>query len=107
MNKFVDLFGSIADYFLHSISVADPISGNHCVFNVLLEIIYCKIGYGSYTALCKKSVGLFQSGFTDKRNFTFVRYFQCKTHTGNSGADDEEIEFSYHSFVISHRKATK
>ena len=45
--------------------------------------------------------------FTDKSNFTFVRHFQRKTHTGNSGADNEEIEFSYHNFVISHRKATK
>lgn len=36
-----------------------------------------------------------------------VRHFQRKTHTGNSGTDNEEIEFSYHNLVISHRKATK
>ena len=107
LDQFFNLRGSFAHYLLHCGTVTDPVSGNHRVFNVFVEIVYQQVGDGRHSPLCEVRIGLFQPAFTDKSNFTFVRHFQRKTHTGNSGADDEEIEFSYHSFVISHRKATK
>ena len=107
LNQFFNLCGSFAHYLFYCGTVTDPIAGNHCVFNVLVEIIHQKVGDGGYPSLGEVRIGFFQPTFTDKSNFTCVRHFQRKTHTGNSGTDNEEIEFSYHNLVISHRKATK
>ena len=98
-NKLIDLFGGVAHHFFHSFTVAYPVSGNHGVFDVLIEIIYCQVGDGSDAALCKISVCLFQTGFADEGYCSFMRHLKRKTHTGNSGADNEEIELSYHSYV--------
>ncbi len=105
--QFFDLCRSFTHHFLHCGTVANPVAGVHGVFNVLVEIVYHQVGHRRYPALREVRIGFFQPAFTDKSNFTFVRHFQRKTHAGNSGADNEEIEFSYHNFVISHRKATK
>ena len=107
LDKFFNLRRRFAHYFFYCFTVTDPVSCNHRVFNVFVEIIYQKVGDRRHPSLGEVRIGFFQPAFTDKSNFTFVRHFQRKTHTGNSGADNEEIEFSYHSFVISHRKATK
>ena len=107
LNQFFNLCGSFAHYLFYCGTVADPIACNHRIFNVLVEIIHQKVGDGGYPSLGEVRIGFFQPTFTDKSNFTFVRHFQRKTHTGNSGTDNEEIEFSYHNLVISHRKATK
>ena len=98
-NEFTDLSGSIAHYLFYGCTVAYPVSGNHGVFDMLVEIVYRQVGDGGYPALCEISVCLFQAGLADEGYCSFMRHFQRKTHTGNSGADNEEIELSYHSFV--------
>ena len=80
--------------------VAYPITRDHGIMNVFFEIVYFQIGYRSDTSLCKISVGFFQSGFTNQCNRTFMCYFECKTHSGNSRADNEKIEFSNHKKYI-------
>ena len=98
-DKLVDLSGSVAYHLFHSFTVAYPVSGNHGVFNMLIEIVYRQIGDGSDAALCEISVCFFQTGLADEGYCSFMRHFKRKAHTGNSGADNEEIELSYHSFV--------
>ena len=98
-DEFIDLLRSVAHHLFHSFAVAYPVSGNHGVFNVLIEIIYRQVGDGSDSALCKISICLLQTGFTDEGHCSFMRHLQRKTHTGNSGTDNEEIELSYHNFV--------
>ena len=87
MNKFVDLFGSIADYFLHSISVADPISGNHCVFNMLVEIVYQQVCYRSNASLREIGVRFFQLCLADDGYFPFIGYLQGEAHASDTGTD--------------------
>lgn len=50
--------------------------------------------------MCKISVCLFQTCLTNEGYCSFMRYFQRKTHTGKSGADNEKIELSYHRFCV-------
>ena len=98
-DQFFNLRRRFAHYFFYCATVADPVAGNHRIFNVFVEIIHQQVGDGRHSSLCEVRIGFFQPAFTDKSNFTFVRHFERKTHTGNSGADNEEIEFSYHNFV--------
>ena len=97
-NEFTDLSWSIAHYLFYGCTVAYPVSGNHGVFDMLVEIVYRQIGDGGYPALCEISVCLFQPALQMRLLFLYAP-LQRKTHTGNSGADNEEIELSYHSFV--------
>ena len=39
-------------------------------------------------------------GSMTEGNLAFVSHFQCEAHSGNSGADHKEIEFSNHDNVI-------
>lgn len=66
---------------------------------MLVEIVYRQIGDGGYPALMRNKCLPLQAGLADEGYCSFMRHFQRKTHTGNSGADNEEIELSYHSFV--------
>ena len=95
-DELLDLFGSIAHHLLYGFAVAYPVACNHGVLDVLLEVVHSRIGDGSDTSLCKIGVCFFQTCLADKGYCPLVRHFQRKTHTGKPGADNEEIELSYH-----------
>ena len=99
-DKLLDLFGGIAHHLLYSFTVAYPVTRNHGIFDMLFKIVYGQIGDRGDTSLCKISVCLFQTCLTDEGYCSFMRYFQRKTHTGKSGADNEKIELSYHRFCV-------
>ena len=107
LDEFFNLSWSFTNHFFNSSTVADPVTGNHCIFNVLFKIIYFQVGNGSDTSLCIVGIGFFQSGFTNQSYFTLVSHLQCVTHTGYTGADDKEIEFSYHNNYALYCKTNK
>ena len=39
-NELLDLFGSIAHHLLYGFAVAYPVTGNHGVFDVLVEVVH-------------------------------------------------------------------
>ena len=82
VDEFLDLGGCITYYFFYRRAVADPVAGNHGVFDVLFEVVYGQVGYRGDASLCKIGVGLFHSGLTDEGYRPLFRHFQGKTHTG-------------------------
>ena len=102
-----NLCGSFAYDFFYGGAIAYPVTGNHRIFYVFIEIVYQQIGDRGYSSLCKIGVGFFQTAFTDKGYFSFVCHFQGKTHSGNTGTDDEEIELFNHNLNVYYRKTTK
>jgi hypothetical protein len=58
---------------------------------------------GSRLAICRnggRHIGRDCCLFLAAGNLAFVSHFQCEAHSGNSGADHKEIEFSNHDNVI-------
>ena len=45
LDELLYLSGGFAHHLLHSLPVAYPVAGNHRVFNMLLEVVYRKIGH--------------------------------------------------------------
>ena len=107
VDKCFDLCRSLPYNFFYGSTVTYPVTGNHCVFNMLIEIVYQEIRNGGHSPLCKISVCLFQTALTDKGYFSFVCHFQSKAHSGNTGTNDEEIELFNHNLNVYYRKTTK
>ena len=78
----------LAHDLLDSGSVAEPVAGYHGVFDMFFEVVDQRVGYRGYTTLSKIGVGLFQFGFANEGYFSFVCYFESKTHSGDTGTDD-------------------
>ena len=90
VDKLFYLLRSVTHNHLNSGRVADVVAGNHRVLDVLLEIVYLKVGDACYAALRKLGVGLVESCLADETNFTLMRpcYLQGVAHAGYSGTDN-------------------
>ena len=84
-DQFLNLLRRVPNDLLHGGAVAQPISGNHRVFDMLVEVIYNQVRDRSDAALCEIGVRLFQSGLAHEGDASFVRHLQGKTHSGDAG----------------------
>ena len=93
-----DALGCIAHHLLHGGRIADVVSCDHGVVDVLFEVIHFEVGDAGDAALCLVGVGLVDGGLADECYFAFAALcdLQCITHSGHARADDEEVEFAYH-----------
>ena len=97
-HKFGNLRRRIAHHLLHGLAVAQMVAGNHCVFNVFLEIVNLQIGDRCNAALCFGSVGFGQSCLANHCHAAFacVGHFQRVTHSGHARTNYQEIVSLYH-----------
>ena len=81
--------------YLHSRMIDSDIGRMFCkeVHYELRQRRYFALAFGNIS-------GGFQTCLTNEGYCSFMRYFQRKTHTGKSGADNEKIELSYHRFCV-------
>ena len=87
-DEFFDLRRSFFYDFLDCGAVAEPVAGDHRVFDMFLKVVYQRVGYRGYATLCEIGICLLQFCFAYERHFSFVCYFQGKTHSGYPGTDD-------------------
>ena len=76
----------------HQWSTADGencmvVAGNHCIFNMLVEIIYQQVCYRSNASLREIGVRFLQLCLADDGYFPFIGYLQCEAHAGDTGTD--------------------
>ena len=100
IDQLLNLTGSFSHHFLDRSPIADPISRNHRIFNVLLKIIDQRIGYRSNSSLCVKRIRFFKTCFTNYSYTTFFSYFQGKTHPCYTRAYYQKIKFMCHIFLF-------
>ena len=87
VDEFLDL-GRCTPYdHLHGFAVVDPVAGNHCIFNMLVEIIYQQVCYRSNASLREIGVRFLQLCLADDGYFPFIGYLQCEAHAGDTGTD--------------------
>ncbi len=67
LDKFFNLRRRFAHYFFYCFTVTDPVSCNHRVFNVFVEIIYQKVGDRRHPSLGEVRIGFFQPAFLQIR----------------------------------------
>ena len=72
LHQFLNLRRGISYHLFHSLAVADIVAGNHCVFDMFLEIIYFEVCHRSNSTLCKIGIGLVERSFADKTNLSFM-----------------------------------
>ena len=97
VHEFPNLSGSLGNDLLHRIGVAEPVTGNHRVVDVLVKVIHLQVGHCSHTALREVGVRLFHLGLAHESHSPCLCHLEGKTHTGHTRADDEIIIFAYHS----------
>ena len=92
----------VADDVLHGRQVGNVVAGDHRVVDVLLEIVYGKVGYGCHASLCLGRVGFFQGGLAYKCDLSLAafRHAQRIAHSCDTAADNEEVEFVYHNSLF-------
>ena len=103
LHQSLDACRTAFDHLFYGFWVTDPVACYHCVFDMLLEVIYKQICYGGNTSLCFCSVSFFKGSLAHNSYLTFLssRYFESVTHTCYSRADDEEIILLSHFLSFS------
>ena len=66
LHQFANLLWCTAHHLLNGLAVADIVACNHCVLDVLLEIVDSQIGHRGHTTLCERSVSLVEACLADK-----------------------------------------
>ena len=101
-DQFGYLLRRVGDHLTHCVGVADPVTGNHGVVDMFLEIIHEEVGHGRNTTLSFGCVGLVEGSLATESDLVLAcsRHFERKTHTGYAAADDEEIIFVCHVLSI-------
>ena len=90
------LRGGLTHHLFNCRAVAYVVAGNHRVLDVLLEVVYQQVGNRCYTSLCKIGIGILKCRFTYKGNCSLVRHLQGEAHSGNTGTDNQKVEFPDH-----------
>ena len=85
--EFLDLVRCASYDHLHCFPVVDPVAGNHCIFNMFVEIVYQQVGYRSNASLREIGVRFFQLCLADDGYFPFIGYLQSEAHAGDTGTD--------------------
>ena len=99
-DEFLYLGGRALHYLFHGGAVAYPVARNHCVLNVFLEVVHRQVGYRGDASLGEVRVGLFHACLADEGHGACLCHFQGEAHPGDARADDEEVEFLYHSLCV-------
>ena len=82
----------VADNLGHSFGVAEPVSGYHCVVDMLVEVVDGKICHRSHASLSQSGVRFFESRLADQGHTpSFGGDLEGKAHAGYAAADDEII----------------
>ena len=94
---------SVLHNLFHGIGVADEVSGNHGVLDVLLKVVHAEVGNGGNAALGLGGVGLFERSLAYQGHppLSGIGHFQGVTHARYAAADDKEVKFAYHKCVFS------
>ena len=89
-------------HLFHSRWVADKITSNHCVLDVLFEIVELQVRNAGYTALRLRSIGFIERCFAYESHLTLlcICHFQGIAHTSHTTTDNQEIEFTYHGIYV-------
>lgn len=58
LEELTDLGGSLTHHFLHGLGVGNPVAGNHCVVDMLFEVVDGEVGDRSHSSLRQGGVGL-------------------------------------------------
>ena len=117
LHQFANLLWRTAHHLLNGLAVADIVASNHCVLDVLLEIVDSQIGHRGHTTLCERSVGLVKACLTDKAYASpllsilrrIVRrtewrqrtsHLQGVAHAGHACSDNQKVILIDHSIKI-------
>ena len=87
-DQFLDLLWSITDNLFDGSPVAQPVTRDHGVLNVLVEVVNKQVGNRRYASLGKIRICFFEAGFADEGYFSFMCHFQGKTHSGDTGTNN-------------------
>ena len=92
----------VLHHLFHGGRVADVVAGDHGVADMLLEVVHLQVGDRGNASLCLGRIGLVQRGLAHQGHFAFARvgHFQCVTHAGHSGTDNQKIELAYHTVAV-------
>ena len=63
--------GRTFNHLPHGFRITDIVAGHHRIVNMLLKVVHNAIRHGSYAALRFRSVGFFNTCFTDKPYCSF------------------------------------
>ena len=99
-DKLFNLVGSSGDDFSDSERVAEPVTGNHSVVDVLFKIVNFEVGNRSDAALCECGVSLIEGSFAYQCNFTGLSHFKGETHSGDTGTDNQVVVSMCHFLCI-------
>ena len=89
---------TVFHHLLHRFGIADIVTGNHRVLDVLFEIVHQQIGHRGDAALCLGRVGLVHGGLTHDGHLALagIGHLECIAHTGHTASNYQKIEFTYH-----------
>ena len=109
--EFVDLLGSHTHNLLYGLTVADEVTGNDGVGNMLVEGVELQIGDTGNASLGKRGVGLVEGGLANHTYsgvFVFgirllglqsASHLQGVAHSSHASTDNQEIVLIYHGFL--------
>ena len=92
----INLLGSLSHHLLHGLGVAEPVTCNHSVVDVLLKIVNFEVCDTCHTTLSKVGVSLVERAFAHEGNFTSTGNFQGKTHACYTRPYNEIVIFVSH-----------
>ena len=101
VHEFLDLLGGLTHYLFHSGTVADIITCNHRVLDMLVEVVEFEVGHRGDATLCKRGVSLVERGLADHTYTTFIGtcHLQGVAHAGYAGTNHEKVIFVYHNLT--------
>ena len=102
LDEFLNLLRSHAYNLFYGLAVADEVTGNNGVGNVLVEGVELQIRHRGHTTLSKRGVSLVKRCLANQTYLTFLGagYFQSITHAGYASTDNQEIVLVNHVFYI-------
>ena len=93
LHKLLDLLGGLAHHLFDGGTVGDIVARNHCVLDVLLEVVELEIRDTGHATLGKRGVGLVERRLTDHAYLALAcsGHFEGVTHAGHACSYHEEI----------------
>lgn len=98
LDEKADPVGRVAHDLLHSFRVRQPVTGDHRVVYMFIEVVDLEIGDAGDATLGESRVGLVERRLAHYGDAAIVGHFEREAHPGDAGADHKEIIFLNHRY---------